>query len=161
MFADASDFALFSQSQMVQGIFFLHLLAATFLCGVIWFVQVVHYPLFSRTGAVEFAEYHRRHTTFTGWVVGPAMLAELGTALALVYLCPSILTFWPFTGALVLLGVIWLSTAFLQVPQHHALRRDYSRSMVKSLVAGNWVRTAAWSLRCVLLASIWIRAIGS
>ena len=32
-----------------------HLAATLYMVGVIWFVQVVHYPLFARAGAEGFA----------------------------------------------------------------------------------------------------------
>ena len=34
----------------------IHLFATAGMVGLIWFVQVVHYPLFSRVGAVGFAD---------------------------------------------------------------------------------------------------------
>ncbi len=53
--------------------------------GVIWFVQVVHYPLFARVGADGFAHYASLHATRTTWVVAPPMLVELATSVALLY----------------------------------------------------------------------------
>lgn len=149
-----ASFLLLEQSPMVQGIYLLHLISTAFLCGVIWFIQVVHYPLMARTGVVEFSEYHRRHVALTRFVVGPVMVLEVVTALAILYLSPSILNVAPFVLALVLLGVIWLSTVVIQMPQHRSLRRDFSRSKIKALVAGNWVRTIAWSARLLLL--VWL-----
>ncbi len=55
-----------------------------FMVGVIWFVQVVHYPLFSRVGDSGFAAYSGAHSRLTGFVVGPPMLVEAATAVALV-----------------------------------------------------------------------------
>jgi hypothetical protein len=156
---EPSEFLLAQQSPMLQGLFLLHLLSAAFLCGLIWFVQVVHYPLFSRTGFVEFSDYHRRHMKLTGLVVGPPMLFEVITALAIVYLAPGILMVWPFSVALILLGVIWVSTAVVLMPLHRSLRHDFSRSTVKSLVAGNWIRTIAWSARMLLLAFLLVESI--
>ena len=37
----------------------VHVLATWFMTGVIWFVQVVHYPLMARVGAEGFAAYER------------------------------------------------------------------------------------------------------
>lgn len=51
---------------------------------------------------------------------------------------------------LVLLAVVWLSTALLQVPCHTKLGLAFDRKEWASLVATNWVRTAAWSLRAVV-----------
>lgn len=105
---DDTGFSLISQSQVVQAVFLLHILSTAFMAGVIWFVQVVHYPLFLRTGIVEFADYHRKHARLTGFVVGPPMFFEATTAAALVFLAPGILSAWPFTVALLLLALIWL-----------------------------------------------------
>ena len=46
-----------------------------FMVGVIWFVQVVHYPLFSRVGGEGFALYSKAHSRLTTYV-GPPMLVE-------------------------------------------------------------------------------------
>ena len=55
----------------------LHLIPTTFMAGVIWFVQVVHYPLFRGVGEHAFRCYEERHTVLTTWVVLPPMVAEL------------------------------------------------------------------------------------
>lgn len=154
-----ADFFLSQQSPMVQGVYLLHILSAAFLCGLIWFVQIVHYPLFSRTGVVEFADYHRRHMSLTGAVVGLPMLVEVVSGVLIIYLSPEILKVWPFTLSVVFLACIWISTALVQVPVHRSLRHDFSRSKVKALVAGNWIRTLAWSARLVLLASLLVQSI--
>ncbi len=62
----------------------VNLAATLFMVGVIWFVQIVHYPLFARVGAGGFPAYSERHSRLTGLVVGPLMLAEAATAAALV-----------------------------------------------------------------------------
>jgi hypothetical protein len=51
-------------------------------------------------------------------------------------------------------AVAWLSTAFVQVPLHAALPSaagDERAALIARLVASNWLRTAAWTLRGVLL----------
>ena len=52
------------------------------MTGVIWFVQVVHYPLFASVGAEGFSRYEALHATRTGWVVAPLMLCELVASVA-------------------------------------------------------------------------------
>ena len=56
-----------------------------------------------------------------------------------------------FRSGLGLLAVIWLSTAFLSVPRHEALRHGFDASAHGALVATNWIRTAAWTVRSALL----------
>jgi len=47
----------------------------------------------------------------------------------------------------VLLAVVWVSTFALQVPCHTRLSQAPDRAVMARLVAGNWLRTAAWTLR--------------
>jgi hypothetical protein len=127
-------------------------LAATFyMVGLVWFVQRVHYPLFAGVGSQQFSAYERAHVSRTSPVVGPAMLLEAGTALALVALpVPRLPHLLPWLGV-GLLFVIWLSTALLQVPRHRELSAEFDTSAHRRLVATNWIRTSAWSLRGLLV----------
>ena len=58
------------------------------MVGVIWFVQVVHYPLFSSVGPEKFTVYSEAHSRLTTYVVGPPMLVDVATALLLVFSQP-------------------------------------------------------------------------
>ena len=51
--------------------FSCHAAATLYMTGLIWFVQVVHYPLMGLTGKAEFSAYEQRHTLLTTWVVAP------------------------------------------------------------------------------------------
>ncbi len=127
----------------------LHLAATLFMTGLIWFVQVVHYPLFANVPGEAFATYAARHQRLTGFVVGPVMGLELATAVGLFWShdIPR-LELWAGLG---LLGIIWLSTALVQVPRHTRLGQGYDERTIQELVGSNWVRTAAWTLRAGLV----------
>jgi hypothetical protein len=134
--------------------------ATLFMVGVIWFVQVVHYPLFARVGAPAFSAYSTSHTRLTGFVVGPPMLLEAATAVALVVWTPpgiSVSLIW--TG-LILVGGIWLSTALLQAPRHTTLGRGFDPETHQFLVMSNWLRTVLWSLRGLVVLCILYQAMG-
>lgn len=125
----------------------VHLAATLYMVGLVWFVQRVHYPLFARVGPEAFREYERDHIARTGPVVGPPMLLELASALALLVARPegvSPAAVWTGAG---LLAVVWASTVFLQVPRHTRLREGFDARVLRELVATNWIRTAAWTLR--------------
>ncbi|MEM9862970.1 MAG: hypothetical protein AAF938_15350 [Myxococcota bacterium] len=122
------------------------------MTAVIWFVQLVHYPLFARVGDGAFNAYEAEHVTRITWIVMPLMLAELVSAGLLVLREPSP---WALSGA-ALVGVIWLSTALLQVPLHGALQSGFDADVHTRLVRSNWVRTFAWSLRFLLLFAPWV-----
>ena len=134
--------------------FFLLLLnfaATLFMTGVIWFVQLVHYPLFARVGESGFSAYSGLHSQKTTWVVGPPMLLELATSTLLIaHPLPGIAA-WQVWLGLALVGGLWLSTAFLQVPQHNKLGGGFQPAAHRFLVASNWLRTLLWSVRSALV----------
>lgn len=129
----------------------VHTFATLAMLGLIWFVQVVHYPLYAKVGPQTFAEYHALHVSRTTQVVAPLMLAELGAAVWL-YLGPNdrFSGWMPLVG-LGLLGVIWGSTALLQVPSHGRLQEAFTTKAHAYLVWTNWIRTVAWTARGVLV----------
>lgn len=129
----------------------VNLFTTIFMTGVIWIVQVVHYPLFSRVGSERFRPYMEDHNVLITYVVLPPMLVEAATAVLLLLLRPPQLPVWAAWTGLVLVGVIWLSTFFLQVPQHSILMNDFDDAAHRLLVSTNWVRTAAWTARSLLL----------
>lgn len=125
----------------------LNLAATLYMTGLIWFVQLVHYPLFAKVGTENFAAYESVHRRLTGVAVAPAMLLELATAVLLVLHPPLLLRGeWAWAG-LALVAVIWASTFLLQVPQHDILQHGFEARSHEQLVASNWIRTAAWTLR--------------
>lgn len=123
-----------------------HAAATWFMVGLIWFVQVVHYPLFVGVGERGWARYSRRHQSLTTLVVGPMMLVELAAAGWLLVLDPGAMT---ISGA-VLLAIVWLSTFFVQVPLHGQLGKGHDAAIIRKLVATNWLRTALWTARGVI-----------
>jgi hypothetical protein len=56
--------------------------------------------------------------------------------------------------ALALLGVIWASTAWIQVPLHRRLAVAPDPAAVERLVRTNWIRTGAWTLRAPLALAL-------
>ena len=134
----------------------VHAAATWYMTGVIWFVQLVHYPLFGGVGAVGFRGYAFEHQRRTTWVVAPAMLVELASGGWLALHPPAPVGRGPWLTGLGLLAVVWLSTALVQVPRHTVLSAGYDAHAHRTLVASNWVRTASWSLRAGLV--LWIVA---
>ena len=131
---------------------YCHLVATVFMVGLIWFVQVVHYPLFDRISGDASIQYAAEHQRRTAWVVGLPMLVEGITTLWLFF-DPINGRLLPLLGGLVLLK-IHLSTIFLQVPLHKKLSQGYEREVVRKLVATNWVRTIGWTIRAAIALAI-------
>lgn len=141
---------------MLAPLLSIHAAATWSMVGLIWFVQVVHYPLFAEVGSEQFARYEHLHQQRTTWVVMPLMLVELASAVALAcWRGSGVSGVWAGVG-LLLLVMIWLSTFAVQVPLHAQLAGGFEAEAHRRLVATNWWRTVLWSARGVLaLALAW------
>ena len=133
-----------------QGLLSVHAGATLFMVGVIWTVQVVHYPLMADVGESEFPAYERRHMRLITLIVGPAMAVELGSALLLVAAKPGGVPEWSLWAGLGLVVALWLSTGLIQGPAHVRLARWRDPRLLRRLVNTNWARTAMWTARGVL-----------
>ncbi len=130
-------------------LFDIHLAATCFMTGVIWFVQLVHYPLFPEFEMGRFGKTMQRHQSQTSLVVIPAMVLELSTGVWLA------VAQWPVSHvpavALALLLLIWLITFSVSAPLHGRLEKGFEPQLTTQLVATNWARTLLWTARCVLI----------
>lgn len=125
----------------------INLLSTWTMVGVIWFVQVVHYPLLSVVPVESAASVAVEHQRRTGWVVGAPMALEGVTTLALLVLVPEgVAWFVPWLAGIPL-AVALGATIFLSVPRHERMARDPDAQVGKELVSTNWVRTIAWTVR--------------
>lgn len=124
-----------------------NLLSTWTMVGVIWFVQVVHYPLLAVVPVESAASVAVEHQRRTGWVVGAPMALEGVTTLALLVLVPEgVMWFVPWLAGIPL-AVALGATIFLSVPRHERMAREPDAQVGKELVSTNWVRTIAWTLR--------------
>jgi hypothetical protein len=142
------------------GLALANLLLAAYMTGLIWFVGVVHYPLFARVGRDAWAAYERAHRFRTTLVVGPPMLAQLPVG-ALLCLDPppgagTALPVASLACTLVALG----STALVFGPAHARLEARWSPRDHRLLVRGNWLRVAAWTLQAGLATALAAAAAG-
>ena len=131
----------------------LHFTCCFYLTGVVWVIQLTHYPAFSFISEKDFAKFHTRHTAVMGGIVGPVMIVEILTAFIL---CHSYSSIWLFNlGGVV---IIWLSTFLWSVPSHARLSRGQDLVEIKKLVRSNWLRTVIWTVRSVLFLVLLLKA---
>ena len=120
----------------------LNAAAVLALTGLIWFVQIVHYPLFAEVGRDGWGGYHREHSRRTTWVVIAPMTVDLLTSIALVLDRP------PQVAA-------WLAVAgALAVSAHRALGSGWNGGVGARLVRVNRLRTAAWTAHAAIVLAM-------
>lgn len=124
-----------------------HLFVTGALTGLIWTIQIVHYPLFAKVGRDGFIDYEQSHSFRISTLVGPLMGAELLCALAIAW--------WPPPGtsksvawaALSILAAIHVCTVLFSVRAHNTLGKGFDVRAHRLLVNTNWIRTVGWSVR--------------
>lgn len=138
-------------------------LASTWaMTGVIWVIQLVHYPIFDMIDrgddGATWVEFGNRHRTTISIVVGPFMLAEGVTGLWLIADPPGGVSRIVPLIAGALMAVAYGTTAFVSVPLHERLTNEFDVDAHRRLVSTNWIRTAAWTARAVLLVGVAVAA---
>jgi hypothetical protein len=126
-----------------------NLATAGAMAGLIWFVQVVHYPLFAGVGADRFRAYEHAHRWRTSLVVGPLMGVELLAAAALALAPPPGVNQGLAVSLLAVLLAIHVTTAVASIPAHDRLNEGFDGVAHRRLCRTNWVRTAGWTTRAI------------
>jgi hypothetical protein len=132
-------------------VFLAHFSSTLLMTGIIWFVQVIHYPLMHAADPERFSEYSEENQFRTSLVVIGPMVVELLTSAMLVWSFGRDALTPVFVVSLLLLIIVWASTFFWQVPLHTKLLNGYDAQTVRQLVQSNWLRTFCWTGRAVLL----------
>ena len=127
----------------------IHLIATSIMVGVIWVIQLVHYPSFHFIELKQYTTFQRFHMSRISFVVIPAMLTELFTLTLFIISTDPIDTLVTVSGLLLVL--IWLMTAVFFSGVHQKLTLGYDKTVVDKLVKLNWGRTLLWTLRLLLI----------
>lgn len=156
-------------------LFLTQAFATIFLTGLIWMVQLVHYPAFLLVGQNEFPQFHSQHSARISLLVVPMMTLEL--CLAIVILFASIFEQlerkigtqsyliehrlehiqemgWMVWVNVILVVLLWLVTFFVSVPLHNQLSLGYSEEAIQKLIHTNWIRTILWSIKSYVVLKI-------
>ena len=142
-----------TDSEMDDFVLTAHLVSACIMVGVIWFVQLVHYPLLAVVPVESAKQVAEKHQKWTGIVVGPPMAVEGVSTLILWANTPSGVWWWLTWANGACLAVALLCTIFLSVPRHARMVDAPDAQVGKELVLTNWPRTIAWTM-CGLLAAV-------
>lgn len=125
-------------------IFLVNTFASFFLTGLIWTIQLVHYPSFRFVNKSNYLEFQHHHVHSIDKIVIPLMVVEIVSSFGL---------FW-FDGffSLNALGfyivlLIWIATGLFSVPAHSKLEKGKNEEAINKLVSTNWIRTFLWTLK--------------
>lgn len=127
-----------------------NLVVAAAMGGVIWMVQLVHYPLFALVGEAGWRAYEVAHQRRITWLVGPLMLSAAALSLALLAERGGALA---AANAALACGLL-LATVLVYAPLHGRLAHGFDAALLARLVRLNWLRTAAWTAQVAVAAAM-------
>lgn len=128
-----------------------NLVLSAFLTGLIWVIQVVHYPLFLRIHPEEFRAYEKSHQKRISLIVAPVMLVDIILSLLLVFTKYTQNADAYIITALFLNLAVFASTIFIFSPIHHKLGKHHDKALIRKLVRLNIMRTFMWTARTIIL----------
>jgi len=131
----------------LQNLIFIQIFTAFFLTGLIWTIQVVHYPSFLWVNQINFKNFEAFHSFRISLIVMPVMILEIITAFLMTSLFYKHSDSFLFNINFLLILLIWASTFLLSVPCHSVLNNGYNESAINRLIYTNWLRTFLWTVR--------------
>ena len=123
------------------------------LFGLIWTVQLVHYPTFRYVP--DFTDFHPHHTSSISLIVAPLMVAELLISAWLAYRQQFS---WQWVVPLLLVLTIWGITFLRAIPLHEALGRLREEATIEALISVNWPRTILWTIKAIWVSVLFALA---
>ncbi len=137
----------------------IHLAATWALVGLIWTIQVAHYPSFDAIDRDEYRRFQAAHMTKMGSLVGPPWLIEGLGVLAVFLLAPTTTTQLLAVVGGLLEAVVIAVTLRASIPAHEKLSNGFDEATMSELLRTNWWRTWAWTARGVIAVALAVLAL--
>lgn len=136
----------------------LHAASALVLIGIIWTVQVVHYPLMAVVGRERFVAYEAAHAPRMAAVVMLPWTMQGLTTLWLLLARPAGVATSSVAIAAVTAALPVAATAAWSVPAHVRLAEGFDEATHARLVRTNWIRTWSWTAHGANAVVLLVRA---
>jgi hypothetical protein len=128
---------------------FIAAFALVFYANGAGFIEsFVNYSSWRLIGSTEFIQYHQFISPrVLSFLVAPALLGTVFTILML-WMRPAAIPLWAVWSAIATQGVVWVSTATIQIPiqitlSHHGLSLDLFKRLI---VTKFWLRRIPYSI---------------
>jgi len=126
------------------------------MVGLIWVMQIVHYPLFAQVGDATYGSFQSGHMRRISQVLFVPWGIEALTTVALVALAPTARLRVAAIVGLALFAAVTIVTGLLAAPIHGRLVDGFDDAEHVRLLAVNWARTLLWTARGVIaLVIVW------
>lgn len=133
---------------MFDDFLMMHITSTSIMVGVIWVIQLVHYPSFKYVNESDYIIFQKYHMSNISYIVFPVMFTELITAILILFFGEESLF---FMLSLICLFLIWVITGVLFTKFHNILQKGKDLKMIEKMIKANWMRTLLWTLRLIMI----------
>ena len=126
----------------------IHIISTSIMVGVIWVVQLVHYPSFKYVNESDYIIFQKYHMSNISYIVFPVMFTELITALIILFFGEKSLF---FVLSLICLFLIWVITGVLFTKYHSILKEGKDLMIIEKMIKANWIRALLWTMRLIMI----------
>jgi len=134
-----------------MAVFYFHFLLCIAVTGVVWFMQVVHYPLLTYTNPDKWTEFNEKRRMYTMMLTYPLMAFEALTGFTLILLATQSPSYPYLAVSLGILLALLIYTFMYLNPLLKKMTGPADEISHKKFIKLHWVRTIGWSLRLLLL----------
>lgn len=134
---------------LIASILFFHFFLTFFMTGVIWLIQLIHYPSFSFIDKNKYSKFQTFHMNKITPIVGPIIILEVSTGFYLLYFFNSESIFFLINFLINILILMMTIIVFGTI--HKKLIDGFKTSLFKKLISLNWIRTFLWSLKSIFI----------
>lgn len=147
---------------MFSLIFIIHVFVCILLTAVMWYLQVVHFPLLRFVGTDHFVEYYSELKMKNTLLFFPLFSLEIFTSIALLLSFTMVSEFTASVQnqfflvgfSLILLFILHLVNFQMIRPTLSSLQKNSDLKIHQKLVRLQWIRTLGWTIRMVILLSM-------
>ena len=126
----------------------IHIISTSIMVGVIWVIQLVHYPSFKYVNESDYINFQKYHMSNISYIVFPVMFTELITALIILFFGEKSLF---FVLSLICLFLIWVITGVLFTKYHSILKEGKDLMIIEKMIKANWIRALLWTMRLIMI----------
>ena len=126
----------------------IHIISTSIMVGVIWVIQLVHYPSFKYVNESDYIIFQKYHMSNISNIVFPVMFTELITALIILFFGEKSLF---FVLSLICLFLIWVMTGVLFTKYHSILKEGKDLMIIEKMIKANWIRALLWTMRLIMI----------
>ena len=133
---------------MFDDLLMIHIISTSIMVGVIWVMQLVHYPSFKYVKESDYIIFQKYHMSNISYIVFPVMFTELITALIILFFGEKSLF---FVLSLICLFLIWVITGVLFTKYHSILKEGKDLMIIEKMIKANWIRALLWTMRLIMI----------